>query len=77
MKRAIVLFLALAFALLVAAGCAGTRAVYVPYGEPVRIGRPTPTWVWAADKDGKEQLVRMTLPEGWYALPRTERIPTP
>ena len=53
-------------------GCGGTRTVYVRDGEPVRLAEPVVARVWVADKDGKEVLSRMEIPEGWYALPDTE-----
>lgn len=51
-----------------ASGC-GTRTVYVPDGEPVRLRQKIKAKVWASDKDGKEVAGEMEIPEGWYALP--------
>ena len=49
-------------------GC-GTRVVYLPSGEPVRLASPIPNAdVWVMGEDGKAVRSRMTLPEGWYAI---------
>jgi hypothetical protein len=53
-------------------GCA-TRTIYVPDGKAVQLRqqvRNVRVWVW--DKDGKRVAGKMTLPEGWYALPLEE-----
>lgn len=58
--------------LLLAAGCT-TKTVYVPDGKAVQLRqqvRNVRVWVW--DKDGKRVAGKMTLPEGWYALPLEE-----
>lgn len=55
--------------LLLAAGCT-TKTVYVPDGKAVQLRQRVKNckvWVW--DKDGKRVAGKMTLPEGWYALP--------
>ncbi len=50
-------------------GC-GTRTVYVPPGEPVRLRETIrAAKVWAADRQGVEVPAEMDLPEGWYCLP--------
>ena len=50
-------------------GC-GTRTIYVPSGEPVRLRETVKdVKVWVKDADGKAVAGRMDLPEGWYALP--------
>lgn len=50
-------------------GC-GTRTIYVPSGEPVRLRETIRgAKVWVLDKDGKRVAGRMDLPEGWYCLP--------
>lgn len=55
-------------------GCARTRTVYVPDGEPVRLREPLKkVKIWALDKDKKEVPGEMDLPEGWYALPDPDR----
>lgn len=49
-------------------GCALTRTVYVPSGEPVKLAAPIknqPIWV---NVDGKPVKSKMDIPEGWYAL---------
>ena len=49
-------------------GC-GTRTIYVPPGEPVRLRETIRNAkVWILDKDGKPVAGRMDLPEGWYCL---------
>jgi len=59
-------------ALLCWSGCGSTRVVYIPHGEPVRLAEPVEAHVWVPGADG--QAVRsdntITIPEGWYALPK-------
>jgi hypothetical protein len=53
-------------------GCT-TRTIYVPDGKAVQLRQRVKNckvWVW--DKDGKRVAGKMTLPEGWYALPLEE-----
>jgi len=52
-------------------GCA-TRVVYVPHGEPVRLAESVKARVWVKGTDGVPVLSknRVTLAEGWYALPK-------
>ena len=51
------------------AGC-GTRAVYVPGGERVRLRQTVHrAKVWVMDADGEPVAGVMDLPEGWYCLP--------
>jgi len=60
---------ALALCALLTAGC-GTRSVYIPSGDPVRLRQPVKNAkVWVMDADGNPRASRMTIPEGWYALP--------
>ena len=60
---------ALALCVLLAAGC-GTRTVYTKSGEPVRLRQDVRNVkVWVMGADGKPLPSKMTLPEGWYALP--------
>ena len=59
-------------ALLCASAClsgCGTRTVYVPPGEPVRLRETIRAKVWVADRQGIEVPAEMDLPEGWYCLP--------
>jgi len=50
-------------------GC-GTRIIYVPSGEPVRLRETIRNAkVWVLDADGKPVAGRMDLPEGWFCLP--------
>lgn len=50
-------------------GCA-TRTIYVPHGEPVRLAAPVKDApVWVQDSDGVWTKGKVTLQEGWYALP--------
>lgn len=57
--------------MLQSAGCA-TRVILVPEGQPVMLAEPVKAKIYAFDSKG--QLVpssnRVTLPAGWYALPR-------
>lgn len=57
--------------MLQSAGCA-TRVILVPDGQPVMLAEPVRAKIYAFDSKG--QLVpssnRVTLPAGWYALPR-------
>jgi len=52
-------------------GCS-TRVIFVPAGTPVRLAEPVKARVFI--KDDKGQTVRsankMTIPAGWYALPK-------
>jgi hypothetical protein len=65
-KRSLVLL-----SMLQSMGCA-TRVILVPEGQPVMLAEPVRAKVYAFDSKG--QLVpssnRVTLPAGWYALPR-------
>jgi hypothetical protein len=65
-KRSLVLL-----SMLQSMGCA-TRVILVPEGQPVMLAEPVKAKVYAFDSKG--QLVpssnRVTLPAGWYALPR-------
>lgn len=57
------------FVIVCLSGCV-TRTVLVPPGEPVRLRETVRNAkVWVADKDGKEILGVVDLPEGWYCLP--------
>jgi len=61
--------------LLVLSGC-GTRTVYVPPGEPVRLRKTIHNAkVWVLDKNGEPVAGVMDLPEGWYALPLEDDKP--
>ena len=53
-------------------GCTPTRVVMVPPGQPVRLAESVKAHVWAKDADGKiiKSRNRVTIPEGWYALPK-------
>ena len=52
--------------------CAPTRVVLVPPGTPVRLAEPVRAKVWAKDSTGAvvKSRNRVTIPEGWYALPK-------
>ena len=61
-----------ALILLTCLGCQ-TRVVLVPSGDPVMLAKPVKASVYAFDKDKK--LVgpsTVTLPAGWYALPKSQ-----
>jgi len=53
-------------------GC-GTRTIYVPSGEPVRLRETIRNAkVWVLDADGQPVAGRMDLEEGWFCLPVPE-----
>ena len=59
--------------LLILPGCFGSRTVYVPSGEPVRLRETVKNArIWTLGKDGKPVAGKMDLPEGWYCLEDTE-----
>jgi hypothetical protein len=49
-----------------------SRVIYVPHGEPVRLAQSVKAKVWVVDSSGKtvRSQNRITLSEGWYALPK-------
>jgi len=49
-----------------------SRVVYVAHGEPVRLAQSVKAKVWVVDSTGKtvRSQNRITLSEGWYALPK-------
>ena len=53
------------------ASCA-SRVIYVPHGEPVRLAESVKAKVWVVDASGKSvrSQNRITIHEGWYALPK-------
>lgn len=47
-----------------------TRTIYVPDGAPVRLREDVHrVKIWAKDEAGKWVPGRMTLKNGWYAIP--------
>ena len=57
--------------LLTCLGCQMTKVVLVPSGDPVMLAKPVKASVYAFDADKK--LVgpsTVTLPAGWYVLPK-------
>ena len=53
-------------------GC-GTRTIYVPPGEPVRLRETIRNAkVWVLDSSGEPVAGTMDLPAGWYCLPVPE-----
>jgi hypothetical protein len=48
--------------------------VMVPPGQPVRLAESVKAHVWAKDAEGKviKSRNRVTISEGWYALPPRE-----
>ncbi len=49
-------------------GC-GTRTIYVPHGEPVRLRETIHgAKVWVKDQNGNTVAGRVDLLEGWYCL---------
>lgn len=65
-KRSLVLL-----SMLQSMGCA-TRVILVPEGQPVMLAEPVKAKVYAFDSKGNlvPSSNRVTLPAGWYALPR-------
>jgi len=53
-------------------GCTPTRVVMVPPGQPVRLAESVKAHVWAKDASGNivKSRNRVTIHEGWYALPK-------
>jgi hypothetical protein len=49
-----------------------SRVIYVPHGEPVRLAESVKAKVWVVDANGKNVRSnnRITIHEGWYALPK-------
>lgn len=49
-----------------------SRVIYVPHGEPVRLAQSVKAKVWVVDASGKSvrSQNRITIHEGWYALPK-------
>jgi len=52
-------------------GCQ-TRVILVPEGQPVMLAEPVKAKIYAFDSKGNlvPSSNRVTLPAGWYALPR-------
>ncbi|MEY4408022.1 MAG: hypothetical protein RL345_2488 [Chloroflexota bacterium] len=52
-------------------GCQ-TRIILVPDGQPVMLAEPVKAKVYAFDSTGRlvPSSNRVTIPPGWYALPR-------
>lgn len=64
MKKSILLLALLLF------GCAGTKAVYIPDGQAVRVrGTIKETGVWVRTEEGEVAPAEMDIPDGWYCLP--------
>ena len=57
--------------ILIISGCS-SRVIYVPHGQPVRLAESVRARVYVPDKDGQQvkSQNRITIPEGWYALPK-------
>ena len=53
-----------------AAGCFGNTAIYVPDGTPVRLRQTVKNCrVWVLDENRRPMAAVMDLPEGWFCLP--------
>jgi hypothetical protein len=65
-KRSLVLL-----SMLQSMGCA-TRVILVPDGQPVMLAEPVKARIYAFDSKGNlvPSSNKVTLPAGWYALPR-------
>lgn len=52
-------------------GCA-TKVLLVPHGTPVRLAEPVKARIFVPDAQGNviESQNRVTIPAGWYALPK-------
>jgi hypothetical protein len=57
--------------LILSASCS-TRVVMVPHGEPIRLAEDVKARVWVKDAQGNptKSQNRVTIHEGWYALPK-------
>lgn len=52
-------------------GCAFTKTVYVPHGQAVRLRQELKNVkVWVRTSDDKTLPSSMTIPEGWFCLPK-------
>lgn len=62
----------LCLCLFLLSGCGATRVVYVPHGEPLRLAEDVKAHVWVKDSTGKiiRSANKVTIPEGYYALPK-------
>lgn len=69
--RTTVLLLTLCATLFAVTSCAtGYRTIYVPDGTPVRLRQSIKgVDCWVLDQNGDWVKGRVTIPEGWYALP--------
>jgi hypothetical protein len=66
--RDVVIVGAMAFVCLAGSGC-GTRVVFIPEGEPVRLREPIPkAKVWVMGADGAPVATTHRLESGWYVL---------
>lgn len=61
----------LAGSLAMTSGCS-TRVILVPSGDPVRLAEPVRARIFVLDAAGHSVLSqnRVTIPAGWYALPK-------
>lgn len=61
----------LLLSMLQSAGCQ-TRVILVPDGQPVMLAEPVKAKIYAFDSKGNlvPSSNKVTLPAGWYALPR-------
>ena len=52
-------------------GCARTRTVLVPPGEPVQLAEPVKAYIYVEMPDGSrvKSENRVVLPEGWWCFP--------
>ena len=59
-------------ALTIMSGSCASRVIYVPNGEPVRLAESVQARVWTLDSNGQKirSKNKITIPEGWYALPK-------
>jgi hypothetical protein len=64
----LVIMLVGGIALLTLTSCA-TRTVYVPHGQPVKLAEDVKAKVWV-NANGEKVKTEMTIPEGWYCLPK-------
>lgn len=52
-------------------GCA-TKVLLVPHGQPVRLAEPAKVRIFVPNASGQmiQSQNRVTIPAGWYALPK-------
>lgn len=74
-RLGVLVYILFVIGILLTTSCS-TRTIYIPYGEPVRLGETLKNVkVWTVDKNGNPIEGRIDIPEGWFCLPDTNRKP--